>query len=147
MGVSSSQRTRSSLRPLRWIRPVPVTLVRLSQSECRWLAFLTCARSASVVESGRPRWVNRSRSRMPNILLLRTAGTNCDRELAHAFTLAGAKNVSTLHINKLLDNPAQFADYQILAFPGGFSYGDDIASGKILANQLIHHLKAPLQQF
>jgi phosphoribosylformylglycinamidine synthase len=82
----------------------------------------------------------------PRTLLLRTAGTNCDRELAHAFTLAGA-TVDTLHINNLLKNPSQLENYQILGLPGGFSYGDDIASGKILANQLIHHLKAPLQQF
>lgn len=82
----------------------------------------------------------------PQVLLLRTAGTNCDRELAHAFTLAGS-TVQSLHINALLANPAQLEPFQILAFPGGFSYGDDIASGKILANQLIHHLKAPLRQF
>lgn len=83
------------------------------------------------------------------ILLLRTAGTNCDRELAHAFTLAGAGSVTVdaLHINALLKDPGQLANYQILGFPGGFSYGDDIASGKILANQIIHYLKAPLRQF
>ena len=81
-----------------------------------------------------------------NVLLLRTAGTNCDRELAHAFSLVGA-SVDYLHINALLQNPAQLERYQILGFPGGFSYGDDIASGKILANQLIHHLKSPLKTF
>jgi len=81
-----------------------------------------------------------------NVLLLRTAGTNCDRELAHAFSLAGTA-VQSLHINALLADPTQFEKFQILGFPGGFSYGDDIASGKILANQLIHHLKQPLQQF
>ena len=80
------------------------------------------------------------------VLLLRTAGTNCDRELAHAFQLAGAMP-DLLHINKILHLPSLLENYQILAFPGGFSYGDDIASGKILANQLIHHLKGPLHQF
>ena len=80
------------------------------------------------------------------VILLRTAGTNCDRELAHAFTLVGAR-VETVHINSLLENPAQLEQFQILGLPGGFSYGDDIASGKILANQLIHHLKAPLHTF
>ncbi len=84
---------------------------------------------------------------MPRLLILRTAGTNCDRELAHAFKLAGDVEIDAIHINALLQNPARLADYQILAFPGGFSYGDDIASGKILANQLIHHLKSPLRQF
>jgi phosphoribosylformylglycinamidine synthase len=80
------------------------------------------------------------------VLLLRTAGTNCDRELDHAFTLVGAE-VESLHINALLADPTQLEKYQVLGFPGGFSYGDDIASGKILANQLIHHLKAPLRRF
>lgn len=80
------------------------------------------------------------------VLLLRTAGTNCDRELGHAFIKAGAA-VEALHINALLKNPAVLEQFQILGLPGGFSYGDDIASGKILANQLIHHLKRPLQQF
>jgi phosphoribosylformylglycinamidine synthase len=82
----------------------------------------------------------------PSVLLLRTAGTNCDRELAHAFTLVGA-SVERLHINALLADPSQLEKYQVLGLPGGFSYGDDIASGKILANQLIHHLKSPLRKF
>ena len=82
----------------------------------------------------------------PRVLLLRTAGTNCDRELAFAFSLAGAQ-VEALHINALLKDPAQLHAFQVLGFPGGFSYGDDIASGKILANQLIHHLKQPLRTF
>jgi len=82
----------------------------------------------------------------PRVLLLRTAGTNCDRELAHAFSLVGAQ-VDALHINALLKDPAQLQSYQVLGLPGGFSYGDDISSGKILANQLIHHLRAALRTF
>ena len=80
------------------------------------------------------------------VLVLRSAGTNCDRELALAFQKAGAQVVA-LHINRLAANPGQLADYQILAIPGGFSYGDDIASGKILANQLLRHLRDPLRQW
>jgi phosphoribosylformylglycinamidine synthase len=82
----------------------------------------------------------------PQVLLLRTAGTNCDRELGHAFNLVGAQ-VTPMHINAVLADPSQFERFEILAIPGGFSYGDDIASGKILANQLIHHLQKPLRQF
>ena len=80
------------------------------------------------------------------VLLFRTAGTNCDRELGFAFAQAGAE-VKALHINAILRDPAVLQQYHILGFPGGFSYGDDIASGKIFANQLIHHLSAPLKQF
>ncbi|MEM1446720.1 MAG: phosphoribosylformylglycinamidine synthase subunit PurQ [Planctomycetota bacterium] len=79
----------------------------------------------------------------PKVLILRTAGTNCDAELAHAFSLAGAEPV-TLHLNALIEQPEKLADFQIIGFPGGFSYGDDIAAGRILANRLRHHLYEPL---
>ena len=80
------------------------------------------------------------------VLLPRTAGTNCDQELAWAFEQAGAA-VTKLHINRLMNAPDQLRHYHILALAGGFSYGDDIASGKIFANQLVHHLKNPLEQW
>jgi phosphoribosylformylglycinamidine synthase len=82
----------------------------------------------------------------PRALILRAAGTNCDGETAYAFQLAGARTES-LHINRLLEKPAIVDQFEILAFPGGFSYGDDIAAGKILANQLVHHLGDALHRF
>jgi phosphoribosylformylglycinamidine synthase len=82
----------------------------------------------------------------PGVLVLRSAGTNCDGETAHAFELAGAESRS-VHINRLLENPGILDEFQILAVPGGFSYGDDIAAGKILANQIVHHLREPLRRF
>ena len=81
-----------------------------------------------------------------NVLVLRAAGVNCDLETVHAFELAGAR-AQRVHVNALIENPAMLADYQILALPGGFSYGDDIAAGKILANQLIHHFRRTVQEF
>jgi phosphoribosylformylglycinamidine (FGAM) synthase-like amidotransferase family enzyme len=82
----------------------------------------------------------------PKVFILRTAGTNCDGETAHAFSLAGAQP-HFVHINRLLENPKQVHDYQILAFPGGFSYGDDIAAGKILANQITNYLGDVIRDF
>lgn len=82
----------------------------------------------------------------PKTLILRTAGTNCDAETVHAFELAGAQ-AERVHINRLLESPGILDTYQILALPGGFSYGDDIAAGKILANQLVHHLADALHRF
>jgi phosphoribosylformylglycinamidine synthase I len=82
----------------------------------------------------------------PTTLVLRAAGTNCDVEAAYAFELAGAKAIS-VHINRILESPAILQDCQILAFPGGFSYGDDIAAGKILANQIVHHLGDAIRSF
>lgn len=82
----------------------------------------------------------------PRTLILRSAGTNCDVETAYAFELAGAET-SKVHINRLLEAPNLLDDYQILALPGGFSYGDDIAAGRILANQIVHHLRDALTGF
>lgn len=82
----------------------------------------------------------------PHALVLRTAGTNCDAETAHALRTAGAE-VTLMHINRLLAHPKQLAEFELLAIPGGFSYGDDIAAGRIFANQLMHHLHQPLHDF
>ena len=69
---------------------------------------------------------------MPNALIITTAGIKCDRELAHAFTLAGGR-VESIHLNRLLDDPALIDRFQLIGLPGGFSYGDAIAAGRIMA--------------
>jgi len=79
-------------------------------------------------------------------IILRTAGTNCDKETAFAFETAGA-STELVHINELTRGEKRLADHQILAIPGGFTYGDDIASGKILANELRFKLEEDLQRF
>lgn len=71
----------------------------------------------------------------PRALVLRTAGTNCDRELVRAFTLAGCA-VDLVHVDRLATDPAPLERADLVGFPGGFSYGDDIASGRILAARL-----------
>jgi phosphoribosylformylglycinamidine synthase len=68
-------------------------------------------------------------------LILRAPGTNCDAETAFAFQQAGA-DVSLVHVNQLIRKGERLSDYQIMAIPGGFTYGDDIAAGKVLANEL-----------
>lgn len=82
----------------------------------------------------------------PRVLVLRAPGTNCDRESAFAFEQAGAQT-QFAHIQQLLEEPKLIASAQILCFPGGFSYGDDIASGRILSVQLRHHLRDVLEDF
>jgi len=79
-------------------------------------------------------------------IVLRAAGINCDVETEFALQSAGAQ-ADRIHINKLIKNAEILKDYQILVFPGGFSYGDDVAAGKILANQIIHHLAPAIRQF
>jgi phosphoribosylformylglycinamidine (FGAM) synthase-like amidotransferase family enzyme len=82
----------------------------------------------------------------PRVLIVRAPGTNCDGEAAHAFQLAGGQP-DLLHINRLLEEPNLYAQYQILCIPGGFSFGDDIASGRILANLIRHHLADAMREF
>jgi phosphoribosylformylglycinamidine synthase len=80
------------------------------------------------------------------VLILRTAGTNCDYETQAAFELCGAM-AERVHINFLIENKDKIFEYDILAFPGGFSYGDDIASGKILANEIKNKLGDKIKKF
>ncbi len=80
------------------------------------------------------------------VIILRTAGTNCDQETRFAFEYFGAQ-VDLIHINNLLANKTRLKDYHILTIPGGFTYGDDIESGRILANELIFKLGEDLCRF
>ena len=82
----------------------------------------------------------------PNALILRSPGTNCDEETAYAFEMAGA-NAESIHINQLLADPAIIKKFQIVCVPGGFSFGDDISGGKVLALQLQHNLSESLGEF
>ncbi len=82
----------------------------------------------------------------PKVLILRTAGTNCDVETDAAFQLAGAET-ALIHIQNLISGKVDLADYQILAIPGGFSYGDDISAGILLAVEMKHKLTDALNKF
>ncbi len=83
---------------------------------------------------------------MVRACVLFAAGTNCDAEAMHAFELAGA-TPERVHINQLKSGERRLADFQVLMIPGGFSYGDYIASGRILANELRFKLEEDLVEF
>ncbi len=67
-------------------------------------------------------------------------------ETHFAFREAGA-DAELVHINNLINQQGKLKAYQILAIPGGFSYGDDIAAGKILASELKYKLIDPIKKF
>jgi len=79
-------------------------------------------------------------------LILRAPGTNCDVETAFAFERAGSA-VELAHINRLVAGDTSLSQYQILVIPGGFTYGDDVSAGKILANELKLKLGDDIQRF
>lgn len=82
----------------------------------------------------------------PRVLTLYGQGINCDRETARAFELAGA-DARRVHVNYLTHNLDSLDNYDILAVPGGFSYGDDLGAGKILALQMKAGFGDQLQKF
>lgn len=81
---------------------------------------------------------------MPTALVIRTAGTNCDAEMCRGFELAGA-TVELVHVDRLIENPSRIDAADLIGFPGGFSYGDDVASGRILAVKLRERLYPALR--
>ncbi len=82
----------------------------------------------------------------PTALVLRAPGTNCDGEAVFAFEQAGAR-AERLHINQLRETPRLLRAAEILVIPGGFSYGDDVAAGRIFAGQLQHYLADAVREF
>jgi phosphoribosylformylglycinamidine synthase subunit PurQ / glutaminase len=82
----------------------------------------------------------------PRVLILRAPGTNCDLETAFAFERAGGLP-ERVHVNRLLEDGRLLADFQVLALPGGFSYGDDIAAGRILGTQIQERLAERFEEF
>jgi len=82
----------------------------------------------------------------PKVLVFSGYGLNCEEETQFAFEEAGAK-AKIVHINDLIAGHEHLQNYQILAFPGGFSYGDDTGSGNAFANKIRNHLWLALKRY
>ncbi len=79
-------------------------------------------------------------------LIITGFGLNCEKETAKAFELCGSETAQ-VHLNDLLDNKSSLADYHILAFIGGFSFGDHLGAGTVFANRVKYRLQKELEQF
>ena len=71
----------------------------------------------------------------PDVLILKATGTNRDHDAAEAIRLAGGLP-DVVHINQLKVNPSLMQSYQMIVIPGGFSYGDALGAGRLLAHDL-----------
>lgn len=80
------------------------------------------------------------------VLILRAAGTNCDLETQYAWERAGA-SPRRVHVRELFAQRGLLDEAAIVTIPGGFSYGDDVAAGRILAVQIRRHLLDALRRF
>lgn len=72
---------------------------------------------------------------MVKSLILTGFGINCETEMGAGYKNAGAE-VTIIHFNELMNGTYNLHDFDILNFPGGFSFGDDIASGKVMSNKV-----------
>ena len=84
---------------------------------------------------------------MAKVAILTGYGINADNELKEAFLRAGAKQADRIHINDMIEKPEILDGYQILGFPGGFSFGDHLGSGLVMAHLFKQNLKGVLDKF
>lgn len=89
---------------------------------------------------------SRLKIKKPKVIVLSGYGLNCEEETKFAFEHAGGK-ADIVHINELIIRPKILFNYDIMAFPGGFSFGDDTGSGKAYANKMRNHLSKELEEF
>jgi phosphoribosylformylglycinamidine synthase subunit PurQ / glutaminase len=82
----------------------------------------------------------------PKVLVITGYGINCEEETAKCFNWSGAE-AEIVHINDLIAGHKKFSDYQVLAVPGGFSYGDDTGSGNALSNKIYNNLRDDILKF
>jgi phosphoribosylformylglycinamidine synthase I len=80
------------------------------------------------------------------VLIIRAPGINRDQDAARACELAGG-SPERVHVNSVAAGHVRLADYAMLVIPGGFSYGDHLGAGRLLAVDLEHRLGEQLQAF
>ncbi len=80
------------------------------------------------------------------VLIITGFGLNCEKETAHAFEQTGAEPIQ-IHLNDLLESKRSLDEFKILAFIGGFSYGDHLGAGTVFANKIKFNLRNELNQF
>lgn len=85
-------------------------------------------------------------SKTVNTLVITGFGLNCEKETACAFTQAGSV-VSQIHLNDILNNPKSLEDFHIIAFIGGFSFGDHIGAGTVFSNRVKFQLHNEIEKF
>lgn len=82
----------------------------------------------------------------PRVLILRAPGINRDQDAARACELAGG-SPERVHVNRVAAGEARLDDYAMLVIPGGFSYGDHLGAGRLLAVDVEHRLGEQIQRF
>ena len=83
---------------------------------------------------------------VPRVAVLFGFGINCDHETKAVFELAGAE-AHRIHVNRFISGDSTLAEFDILAVPGGFSFGDHLGSGRLLGNRMRFAMRDALRDF
>ena len=82
----------------------------------------------------------------PRVAVLFGFGINCDHETKAVFEMVGAQ-AERIHVNRFVSGDADLSTYDILAVPGGFSFGDHLGSGRLLGNRMRFAMRESLMSF
>ena len=82
----------------------------------------------------------------PRVAVLSGFGINCETETMAVFEMSGA-HADRVHVNRLVNGDLDLSDYQIMAIPGGFSFGDHLGSGRLMGNRLRFGLRDQVRGF
>jgi len=82
----------------------------------------------------------------PTVAVLSGFGINCETETMAVFEMSGAI-AERVHINRLVRGDQSLSDYDIMAIPGGFSFGDHLGSGRLMGNRLRFGLRDQVREF
>lgn len=82
-----------------------------------------------------------------NVLIITGYGVNCERETEAAFARAGAERIEKIHFTDILEDDTLLRRFNIIAFIGGFSFGDHISAGKVFSAKIKYTVRAAFEQF
>lgn len=82
----------------------------------------------------------------PKAIVITGYGINCDYETEHALKWAGF-DARRAHLEEIIRKKDSLDNASLLAIPGGFSFGDDLGSGKVLGNKIRFNMKGKIDRF
>ncbi len=82
----------------------------------------------------------------PRVAVLSGFGINCELETMAVFEMAGATS-QRVHVNRIVSGEVKLSEFDIMAVPGGFSFGDHLGSGRLMGNRLRFGLRDQVREF
>jgi|GEM_PF-118764 len=140
--AKTKSKTTRQVKKITAKKPIGVKMKAKQKSVSAKAAVHTRAKAAAPAKIPIPQ----KEQRKPRCIVLAGFGLNAEAELAHAFSLAGA-DAEIVHFSDISSGKKKLSDYEIFAIPGGWSFGDDIAGGRVLSNKLKNTFRSQFDSF